>query len=101
MDSAIIGSTNLAGNDTTPYIVSPSVMECASVNVLTCVNTERQRALNRKMPMMKRMWSNPFGRICVNPSARYCSITSSAVAGGGGAINEISPLDWLPSIQNV
>ena len=38
-----------------PYIVRPSVIECAIVNVLTCSRIERHRALSRKMPSTNRM----------------------------------------------
>ena len=61
IDSAIIGSTTRAGSETTPYIVKPSVIECASVNALTCARMDRHRELNKKIPITKRMLIEPLG----------------------------------------
>ena len=69
----------------------------AIVNVLTCSRMDRQRALKRKMPTTKRMWSRPFGRMCVYPSTKYCLATAIVVGGAGGAFNETGGLSPVPS----
>jgi len=47
IDSAIKGSTNLGDMVTRPYMLNPSVSECATVNAVTCEKTERARPLSR------------------------------------------------------
>src|SRR5260370_20484055 len=101
MEKAVMGYTRRAGSDTMAYIVRPKVMEWAMVNVLTCSRIDRHWALSRKIPTTKRMWSNPFGRMWVNPRPKYCRAICAEVAEGGGAMSEIAGLACEPSSQNV
>ena len=47
IDRAINGSTIRGDTETRPYMLRPSVIECATVNALTCQRTERARPLSR------------------------------------------------------
>ena len=49
------GSTILGDTETAPYMVKPSVMECATVNAVTCASTSRARLVSRNIPSTKRM----------------------------------------------
>ena len=55
IESAIKGSTILGETVTRPYMLSPSVIECATVKALTCASTERGRRLSKKMPSTNSM----------------------------------------------
>ena len=62
------------GSETTPYIVSPSVIECATVKVVTCSRIGRSRALSRKDPEHEQDVIEPFRQdVRVAEHAEYCA----------------------------
>src|SRR5256885_17206630 len=78
-------------------MLRPSVIECATVNVLTCHSTVRSRPLRRKRPSTNSTWSNPYGTMCVKPSARYLHAVLRPPGRAGGAVMGNGALVWPPS----
>jgi hypothetical protein len=53
IDNAMAGSTIAGGSDTTPYMLRPNVIECATVKALNWTSTVRSRGLRRNTPSTK------------------------------------------------
>jgi hypothetical protein len=68
IERAIIGSIMYPGGLIAPYMDNPSVMVCATVNVVACHITGFNLGFNKKRLSTKRIWSSPRGRIWVKPS---------------------------------
>ena len=65
IDNAIMGSTTAPGATIKPFIDSASVMECATVNAVACHNMVLTFVLNKQRPVTNKIWSNPFGNMCI------------------------------------
>ena len=59
-----------------PYMDNPSVIVCATVNAVACHITGFNFGFNKNKLKIKSIWSNPSGRICVNPNFKYMDMAS-------------------------
>jgi hypothetical protein len=76
IESDITGSIIWLGGEISPYMDNPSVIVCATVKAVACHITGFSFGFKRKRLKMKSIWSNPSGRICVNPNCKYIEIAS-------------------------
>lgn len=78
MERAIKGSMICGLGMIYPAAASPSVNECATVNIEHCIITDFTFELRKKMLRIKRIWSNPSGITWVYPIQRCCLAMSKS-----------------------
>ena len=81
IESAMSGSTTADCICTTPVTASASVSAWATVKALTCQRSGRHDGDASTSALMNSTWSNPRGRMCSKPSARYVENTPACYRG--------------------